>query len=163
MCERGFGVADQHGGWHGLPPRTEKPGPLSTPLHPRHATPYGTERTGALGGETPLHAPRGARSGGTSPTHTVCLHTGREGVELDLFIIPSGNRQLEGTSGADGRSAHTPGKDFLSGTYPPGILRRLWHQGGGSMSESVHIEDHLCVVAPLAARHHHGNNLRKES
>ena len=48
-----------------------------------------------------------------------------------------GNQQLERSSGADGRLTYAPSGDFPSRTYPPRILRRLWHWGRRSMAESV--------------------------
>ena len=98
----GVGVADWHGGGHSCLSRAKTPGAPPTACHPGQATQDGPEVTGAIGGETLLHAPRSAWNGSTTLPHTARFETTRKRQGLAIGGFPLVNQRLERTSGVDG-------------------------------------------------------------
>ena len=102
LKKRGVGVADRHGDGHGCPSRAKIPEAPPTACHPGQATQDGPEVTGAIGGETLLHAPRSAWNGSTTLPHTARFETTRKRQGLAIGGFPLVNQRLERTSGVDG-------------------------------------------------------------
>ena len=76
LCEGSPGVDNQHISRHDSPSRAETSRANPADRHPGHTTPHRARGSGAIGGQAPIHAPRGARSGSPSVPYTEHLDTG---------------------------------------------------------------------------------------
>ena len=108
LCQGGPGVDPGHRGKDSHPPRDESRGASHPGEYPRNLVQDGPKGLRTPGWETPLHAPRGARDGGSPLSHSAPAELEESGPGVAISVLPPKSRGLEGARPSGGVQADTP-------------------------------------------------------
>ena len=107
LCQGGPRVDPIHRGGHAPPPGEKTMGINYPSGHIGDPVQDGTEGSGALGGESPLHASRGARGSGSPVLHTMRSEPWWSGTGMAVARISFQDLRLAVASAAGGGQAYS--------------------------------------------------------